>query len=174
MNIEYYFMLAVLVLCFCVMLLVMTALLVTIRQSRKQPPAELSVEQLAESVAVAPMERQWAKAMNSHYSKKWEKVFESMEYPPSDENLSQIALLSWEVASRTMAFCRVSAKDPNQLKRDTLSVKSVINDQPQPTEPFRYDPQHVSRKAVAVYDYLRQNKVSGRTEAFDYMLDLTQ
>ena len=78
------------------------------------------VEQVQEATVSSErtIEQQWSKAMYKVYSERWNEVFDNIKHPIEDISISEINVLCWDIASKTMDYLLVENDDPNVLERN--------------------------------------------------------
>ena len=88
-------------------------------------PAEEAKEPTMASEPSVP--QQWSKAMHRAYADRWNEVFEKIKHPIEETSKSEINVLCWEIASKTMDYLLVENDDPNVLERNRNCVDAVLS-----------------------------------------------
>ena len=113
----------------------------------------------------------WTKKIYETYYKEWTNMFEKITYPSTETNMSEITLLVWEIASRTMDYIPVVHNDVNTLENNKNSVNKVIGElSKEPLEDYIKDPPTVPYKVIAIAEWLKFNKVRKAVAAFGYKI----
>ncbi len=121
------------------------------------------------------LERKWSKAMYERYNGQWDELFANIERPLTEETKGKIALLLWEISSQAMNFLKQSNEDINCVRYHTDGVRMIVDDltlDDISLDKFYVDPETVYVKAIAIYEWLKEQGVKADTTAFGYRLKL--
>ena len=113
------------------------------------------------------------------YADRWNEVFEKIKHPIEETSKSEINVLCWEIASKTMDYLLVENDDPNVLERNRNCVDAVLSGKKlSDLELKEYfdDPSTVPAKVIGVHDVLssqltKEQKFS--TQVFGYLVELS-
>ena len=140
-------------------------------------PAEEAKEQ---TMASEPSVRQqWSKAMYRAYADRWNEVFEKIKHPIEETSKSEINVLCWEIASKTIDYLLVENDDPNVLERNRNCVDAVLSGKKlSDLELKEYfdDPSTVPAKVIGVHDVLSSQLTKEQhfsTQVFGYLVELS-
>lgn len=144
-----------------------------------ETPAPVEQVQEATMSAEPTVEQKWSKAMYKAYSERWNEVFDNIKHPIEESSISEINVLSWDIASKTMDYLLVENDDPNVLERNRNSVNAVVSGKKlSDLELKEYfdDPSTVPAKVIGVHDVLssqltKEQKFS--TQVFGYLVELS-
>jgi len=132
------------------------------------------------AVSSAPSVRQqWSKAMYSIYADRWNEVFENIKYPIEETSKSEISVLCWDIASKTMDYLLVENDDPNVLERNRKSVDAILSGKKLSDlelKEFFEDPSTVPTKVIGVHDALCSQLTKEQcfsTQVFGYLVELS-
>lgn len=123
--------------------------------------------------------QQWSKAMYRAYADRWNEVFENIKHPIEETSKSEINVLCWEIASKTMDYLLVENEDPNMLERNRKSVDAVLSGKKLSElelKEFFDDPSTVPAKVIGVHDVLSSQltkEQSFSTQVFGYLVELS-
>ena len=117
--------------------------------------------------------------MYKAYSERWNEVFDNIKHPIEESSISEINVLCWDIASKTMDYLLVENDDPNVLERNRNSVDAVVSEKKlSDLELKEYfdDPSTVPAKVIGVHDVLssqltKEQKFS--TQVFGYLVELS-
>lgn len=121
------------------------------------------------------LERKWSKAMYERYNGQWDELFANIERPLTAEAKGKIALLLWEISSQAMNFLKQSNEDINCVRYHTDGVRMIVDDltlDDISLDKFYVDPETVYVKAIAIYEWLKEQGVKADTTAFGYRLKI--
>lgn len=138
-------------------------------------------EQVKEStVSSEPsVKQQWSKAMYKAYADRWYEVFENIKHPIEKTSKSEICVLCWDIASKTMDYLIVENNDPNVLERNKNSVNAVLTEKglyELELKEYFDDPSTVPAKVIGVHDTLSSQltkEQSFSTQVFGYLVELS-
>ena len=138
-------------------------------------------EQVKEpAVSSAPSVRQqWSKAMYRIYADRWNEVFENIKHPIEETSKSEISVLCWDIASKTIDYLLVENNDPNVLERNRNSVDAILSGKKlSDLELKEYfdDPSTVPAKVIGVHDALCSQLTKEQcfsTQVFGYLVELS-
>ena len=132
------------------------------------------------TVSSAPSFRQqWSKAMYRAYSDRWNQVFENIKHPIEETSKSEISVLCWDIASKTMDYLLVENDDPNVLERNRNSVDAVLSGRKLTDlelKEYFDDPSTVPAKVIGVHDALSSQLTKEQcfsTQVFGYLVELS-
>lgn len=141
-------------------------------------PTNLEIEEPTDDKATSVCQ-EWSHAMYKLYVDRWNEVFENIKHPIDDQSKSDIILLCWDIASKTMDLLCVDNNDQNVLERNKNSVENVLsgktNSESNLKEYFD-DPSTVPAKVIGVHDTLITNILPGNsyfTQIFGYHVELS-
>ena len=140
-------------------------------------PAEEAKEPTMASEPSVP--QQWSKAMHRAYADRWNEVFEKIKHPIEETSKSEINVLCWEIASKTMDYLLVENDDPNVLERNRSCVDAVLSGKKlSDLELKEYfdDPSTVPAKVIGVHDVLSSQLTKEQhfsTQVFGYLVELS-
>ena len=123
--------------------------------------------------------QQWSKAMHRAYADRWNEVFEKIKHPIEETSKSEINVLCWEIASKTMDYLLVENDDPNVLERNRNCVDAVLSGKKlSDLELKEYfdDPSTVPAKVIGVHDVLSSQLTKEQhfsTQVFGYLVELS-
>ena len=123
--------------------------------------------------------QQWSKAMYRAYADRWNEVFEKIKHPIEETSKSEINVLCWEIASKTMDYLLVENDDPNVLERNRNCVDAVLSGKKlSDLELKEYfdDPSTVPAKVIGVHDVLSSQLTKEQhfsTQVFGYLVELS-
>lgn len=123
--------------------------------------------------------QQWSKAMYRAYADRWNEVFENIKYPIEETSKSEISVLCWDIASRTMDYLLVENDDPNVLERNRNGVDAILSGKKlSELELKEYfdDPSTVPAKVIGVHDALSSQLTKEQcfsTQVFGYLVKLS-
>lgn len=137
-------------------------------------------EQVKEPTASSEpsVSQQWSKAMYRAYANRWNEVFENIKHPIEETSKSEISVLCWDIASKTMDYLLVENDDPNVLERNRSSVDAVLSEKKlvdQNLKEYFDDPSTVPAKVIGVHDALSSQLVKEQnysTQIFGYYVEL--
>ncbi len=138
-------------------------------------------EQVKETTvsSVPSVRKQWSKAMYRVYVDRWNEVFENIKHPIEETSKSEIMVLCWDIASKTMDYLLVENDDPNVLERNRNSVDAVLSGKKISElnlKEFFDDPSTVPAKVIGVHDALSSQLTKGQcfsTQVFGYLVELS-
>ena len=137
------------------------------------PTVELNNE------SIPSIRKEWSKLMYEEYSDRWNELFEKIKYPIEEGTKSEICLLCWEIASKTMDYLLVDNDDQNVLERNKQSVDAVLMNRKiyeQELKEFFVDPSTVPAKVIGVYETLVSMLTKGQkysTQIFGYLVEIS-
>ena len=139
------------------------------------------VEQVQEATVSSErtIEQQWSKAMYKVYSERWNEVFDNIKHPIEDISISEINVLCWDIASKTMDYLLVENDDPNVLERNRNSVDAVVSGKKLSElelKEYFADPSTVPAKVIGVHDVLSSRLTKEQhfsTQVFGYFVNLS-
>ena len=139
------------------------------------------VEQVQEATVSSELlvEQQWSKAMYKAYSERWNEVFDNIKYPIEETSMSEIIVLCWDIASKTMDYLLVENDDPNVLERNRNSVDALVSEKKLSDwelKEYFDDPSTVPAKVIGVHDVLSSQLTKGQkfsTQVFGYLVELS-
>lgn len=123
--------------------------------------------------------QQWSKAMYRAYADRWNEVFENIKYPIEETAKSEIGVLCWDIASKTMDYLLVENDDPNVLERNRNGVDAVISGKKlseMELKEYFDDPSTVPAKVIGVHDALSSQLTKDQcfsTQVFGYLVKLS-
>lgn len=136
---------------------------------KKAPDAPIQVQSTEKEIIFPLSKDAWTTKIYESYYKEWSHIFENIKYPSTEKDMSDISLLVWEIASRTMDYIPVVHNDINTLERNKISVDKIIGElSKEPLEEYIKDPTTVPYKVIAIAEWLKQNKVQKSVSAFGY------
>ena len=148
------------------------------RQTMETPPPAEEVKETDISPETS-VRQQWSKAMYRAYTDRWNEVFENIKYPIEETSKSEICVLCWDIASRTMDYLLVENDDPNVLERNRNGVDAVLSGKKlSELELKEYfdDPSTVPAKVIGVHDTLSSQFTKEQclsTQVFGYLVKLS-
>lgn len=144
-----------------------------------ETPAPVEQVQAATVSSAPTVAQQWSKAMYKAYSERWNHVFDNIKHPIEETSISEIYVLCWDIASKTMDYLLVENDDSNVLERNRNSVDAVVSEKKQSDielKEYFDDPSTVPAKVIGIHDALSLQLTKEQhfsTQVFGYLVKLS-
>ncbi len=144
-----------------------------------ETPVSTEEEKKSDISPDSSIKQKWSKSMYMAYADRWNEVFENIKYPIEETAKSEIGVLCWDIASKTMDYLLVENDDPNVLERNRNGVDAVLSEKKlseMELKEYFDDPSTVPAKVIGVHDALSSQLTKDQcfsTQVFGYLVKLS-